>query len=652
LHYQKPKRTANTYDLTQGGENRNYSKKWKVNNMASTVLAKAVSYLGNLLVYKPPDTPTRFVLKEIEPGAEEEPSILSKSTDELENLLRLARRLEITIEQARELLRRDPSPDKIKAVQKEIKSLETQKTELAPILLAYNSDEELKEKRVSASLAENILLINKIFQIPQNKDLVIREIIIPMKPPLKAALVFSKSLIDKKEINSTVLTPLFNARNIEALSGDVLQILSTQILPINQLKQVQYFPAIIQGIQAGDTALFVDGSAGGIVIETKGFEHRAISTPRIEQTIRGNQSAFTETLLTNISLVRLALRSPDLVTDISTVGARSRIGCAVMYVQSVANPALVAEVKRRINGISADDIAPGMLMQFIEDHPRIPFPQALSTERPDRVSSHLAEGRIAILLDGDPNVLVVPVTLFTLFHSPEDYALKLPSGTFMRVLRFIAALLATILPSLYLAISYYHPEAWPTDLALAIAGAREQIPFPAIVEIFVMELSFEFIREAGTRKPGILGETIGIVGGIILGQAVVAANLVSPITVVIIAITGVASFAIPDFQTGMAVRLIRFLFLMAAMMIGLVGVASGFFILTLVLCYMKSFGVPYMSPIASKTDSGLDAVIRGPVFRQEDRPDFLNTLDPKRQPSISRKWLKQKPEGGGWPDEF
>lgn len=624
----------------------------EVNYMSNNALSKVISHLANLLVYKPPDTPTRFVLQEAETPKAEEPSSLSQSAEELDSLLRLARRAKTAVEQTKGILQNDPTPDKLKALQKEIKSLETQQAELAPILLAYNSGEEVKEQSVSASLAENILLVSKIFQIPQNKDLVIREIIIPMKPPLKAALVFSKSLIDKKEINSTVLTPLFNAKNIDALSGDVLQILTTQILPINRVEEVKDFPAIIQAVSAGDTALFVDGSAGAAIIETKGFEHRGISTPRIEQTIRGNQSAFTETLLINISLVRLSLRCPDLVTDVITVGARSQVDCAVMYVQSVANPALVSEVKRRISGICTDNIAAGTLMQFIEDHPRIPFPQALSTERPDRVSSHLAEGRIAILLDGDPCALIVPVTLFTLFHSPEDYALKLPSGTFMRVLRFIAAMLATVLPAVYIAISYYHPEALPTDLALAIAGARERIPFPSIVEVLVMELSFEFIREAGTRKPGILGETIGIVGGIILGQAVVTANLVSPITVVIIAITGVASFAIPDFQTGMAVRQIRFLFLIAAVMLGLVGVASGLLLLTAVLCYMKSFGVPYMSPIASKTIFGLDVVARGPVFRQEERPDALNTLERKRQPSISRKWTEQKPEGGEQPDEL
>jgi len=204
---------------------------------------------------------------------------------------------------------------------------------------------------------------------------------------------------------------------------------------------------------------------------------------------------------------------------------------------------------------------------------------------------------------------------------------------------------ASILPAVYIAISYYHPEALPTDLALAIAGARERIPFPAVVEVLFMELSFELIREAGTRKPGLLGETIGIVGGIILGQAVVAANLISPITVVIIAITGLASFAIPDLRTGMTVRLVRFLYLIAALTLGLVGVASVLFLLTVILCSMKSFGVPYFAPLAPKTMAGLDVVVRGPNYRQEERPDELNTLDERRQPSVSRKWERQEPEG-------
>lgn len=611
--------------------------------MTNSSLTRVFNTLKNVLVYKPPDTAQPFVLEETSPQQPETQAGLQDAAAELDATLRLARRVERSLDQTKTILTSDPSPDKIKAVQKEVQSLEAQTQEISPIPLSYITRKDVRDQSVSASLDENILLINKIFELPDNKDFVIRQFFIPMKPPLRAALLFSKTLVDKKDVNSTILTPLFNAKNIEALNGDVLTILATQVLPVNQVQPVQDFPSIIKAVQAGDTVLFADGSAGAIIIETKGFEHRGISTPRIEQTVRGNQSAFTETLLINISLVRLTLRAPDLVTDMVTIGARSQTDCAIMYLQSVVNRHLVAEVKRRLSNISTDYIAAGALEQFIEDHPGIPLPQILSTERPDRVSSHLAEGRVAILLDGDPFALVVPISFFTLLHSPEDFALKPPSAVFMRLLRITAFAIATLFPSIYIALVYYHPEAMPTDLLLAIAGAREQIPFPAIVETFIMELSFEFTREASLRKPGLLGETIGVVGGIILGQAVVTANLISPITVVVVAITALASFGIPDYRVGMVARQVRFAFLLMAAVLGLLGVAGLAFIGTIIMCSMKSFGVPFFTPLAPKTKSWGDTIFRTDVFNQEQRPDQLNTREQRRQPPISRKWTKGQP---------
>ena len=201
---------------------------------------------------------------------------------------------------------------------------------------------------------------------------------------------------------------------------------------------------------------------------------------------------------------------------------------------------------------------PGNLFNFIEDSPTLVFPQTLSTERPDRVTRHLSEGRIALILEGNPFAQILPVSFFSFFHSGEDFSLKSGVSNLMRILRLFGALISTVLPSLYLSISYFHPEAMPTELLLAVAGSRENVPFPAWFEVLMMDISFELIREAGVRIPGILGSTIGIVGAIILGQAAVTARIVSPIVVVIIAITGLASFTIPEYRMASAVRLTRF----------------------------------------------------------------------------------------------
>ncbi|MDR7865911.1 MAG: spore germination protein [Sporomusaceae bacterium] len=614
----------------------------------SNPLAAYLAMLKKLLIYRPPSTPPPFVLEERE-GADgnAQPSVLTRRANELGALLRHARRLEKLMLEVRASLAAEPGPDAVKALQVRAEALEKQQAELAPLLLAYGGATRQEDANISASLAENLRTVRRLFRLPTNRTIVLRRFVIPASPPLDAALVFSKELADKKDINSAILLPLLGAKDVIAEGDGVFAALVARHLPVNDADEARDFRTVVRGVTGGDTALFVDGAAAALLIETKGFEHRAISRPAIEQTVRGNQSAFTDTLRINISLVSRALRSADLVTDIISLGARGRTDCAVIYLASVANPALVAEVKRRLAAIRTDYLAIGTLEQFIEDRGFLPLPQTISSEKPDRVTAHLAEGRVAVLLDGDPFALVVPATFFTLLHSPEDFALKPPSGTFMRLLRLAAALLAVLLPSVYVAIVYYHPEALPTDLLLTIAGSRERIPFPAFFEVLVMELSLEFVREASSRVPGVLGEATGIVGGIILGQAVVTANLISPVTVVIVAITALASFTIPDYRVGMFIRQSRFVFLVAAAVLGLVGVAGLIFVGALLTCAVKSFGVPFLAPIAPAADAGRDAVVRGPVNEQELRPDTLNTLDRRRQPSVSRGWAEKDSEGGG-----
>jgi spore germination protein KA len=340
-------------------------------------------------------------------------------------------------------------------------------------------------------------------------------------------------------------------------------------------------------------------------------------------------------------------RSSDLISEEFLVGTRSQLAVVIMYIESITNPSLVAEVSRRIKSIRTDFLADSDgLQQMIEDHPNSPFPTSTSTERPDHVAASLSEGRIAILMEGSPFVHVAPITFFSLIHSPEDYSMKFPYSCFIRVLRWIGTIISLLLPAIFLSISTFHQEAIPTDLVLAISVARDQVPFTTLIEIVLLDIAFELLREAGLRIPGILGPTIGIVGGIILGQAIVAAKIVSPIVIIVVATTGLASFVIPEYRLAAAIRLVRFTLLAWAAFLGLVGVSVGLLILLLVLCNMKSFGVPYMAPLAPKTFPGFDVIARGPLYRQERRPDVLQTKDVTRQPHISRGWIEDQPEGG------
>ncbi|CUH94966.1 putative membrane protein [Propionispora sp. 2/2-37] len=618
--------------------------------MDDNSLFKIVRLLKRLLVYQPPQLPDPFVLKEKPNKEEPAQTEFTASVLQLNRLLEHARQLAAVMEKIVLILKQGKAAQEQEAMIGAASLLEKQQNELIPIMLSYDANIDPKQRTISTKLQENRNVLREIYYLPQNKDAVVRNFMIPSVPPLRAMLVYIDGLVDKKIINDSILCPLLKQQKKLSYirEEDLARTIADTLLPSNQVQIAGTFQELIDAINSGDTALLLEGTASALLMDTKGYERRSIDRPQMEQTVRGGQASFTESLRVNTAQIRVTMPTNDLITEMILVGDRIPLKCAVMYLQSVANSDLVTEIKRRIKGISTDYIpSMAILAQFIEDHPGVDFPQSLSTERVDRVAAHLAEGRIAVLLEGSSFVYMFPVNFFTFFQTSEDFNLSVGVGTFMRFLRWIGTVLVVLLPAIYIAINYYHQEALPTDLALAIAGAREQVPFPALFEILLMELSFELIREAGLRVPGILGSTIGIVGAIILGQAAVSAKIVSPIMVVLIALTGVASFTIPDYRMAFALRIYRFGLLLLASFLGFAGIAFGLVVLTGILTSMKSLGVPYLTPLGPRTSAGMDVVTRGPVFRQEQRPDELNTKNQDRQPKISRQWRTEKPTGEG-----
>jgi len=618
--------------------------------MGESGITKIAKNIKKLLVYQPERLPDPFVLDENQGDGKtaKEPPVALKGVRELESMLRYARRLAIFMEKTIEILRNGQRPDKAELLQIEYTALEQQQGELSAIKLSYNSTEAV-EPAISTSLEENQKVIEDLYNLPLNKDVVIRKLTIPGQPAVKAMLIFMDGLADKKVVNMTVLNPLMMMRNArpELYSADLVNIIIEQYLPSGQASRVGSFKEVQQGINTGDAVLFFDGIGEAVTVETKGFEHRGVDRPATEQSVRGAQNAFTEVLRVNTALIRSMLHSSDLVTEMIPVGKRGHTNCAVMYLASIANRNLVAEVRRRIQGISTDLIIDsGILEHLIVDFPSNPFPQTLSTERPDRVVEHLVEGRVGILLDGSPFGHIVPITIFTLMHSADDFSLHYYYTNMLRMIRWIGGFMSMLLPGIYLAISTFHQEAMPTELLLSITAARAQVPFPTIFEILIMELAFELIREGGLRIPGILGSTIGIVGAIILGQAAVTAKIVSPIMVIVIAVTGLASYSIPDYRLASAFRLFRWIFVLLALAMGLVGMACGFAVFTAVLCSMKSFGAPYLAPIAPKTTPGGDIILRKASHMQQRRPDELNPQDDIRQSAVSRPWTEEPSIGG------
>ncbi|HEX9062441.1 MAG TPA: spore germination protein, partial [Clostridia bacterium] len=497
------------------------------------------------------------------------------------------------------------------------------------------------DNKISTDINSNKDYLQQKFNFPANKDFIIREFTVASK--YKAFIAYLDGMVDRITINNFILRPLLLRDKLDdENSGCKLDFILQSVIETNQATKITKPDEAIYEILVGNTLLYVDGCDYYLTNETKGYDKRGVDKPLTEGVVMGAQEAFNETLRTSVTLIRKQIKNNNLTTEFFKIGDTNKNLCAIMYIQGLTNPAIVDEVKRRIKGIKADLVmGDGMLEQFIEDSPGSIVPTVLTTERPDRTASHILEGKVAILSEGTPFAKIVPVTLPSLMHSPEDSFLRWQFGTFIRLIRFMSAFIAILLPGLYVAVTNFHQEMIPTDLLIAIATAKENVPFPAIVEVLLMEISFELIREAGIRIPGIIGNTIGIIGALILGQAAVQANIVNPVLIIVVAITGLANFTIPNFGLGFSARLLRFAFIFSGAFLGFYGIAVTAVIATAFLMSIKSFGVPFYSTTSPKVRKSMDAILRWPIWMQELRPDPVNPQDVRRQPEISRQWTQE-----------
>lgn len=493
-----------------------------------------------------------------------------------------------------------------------------------------NSTQNVSVSTVYKDLEYNKKYIEESFSMPRNQDVVIREFKIARKT--KAFLIFVDGMVDKTSINQFILPQLMNPDNFKDSSNrSLIDYIMDNVLSITQLTKTSDFNKIKAQILNGLTVLFIDKCSEALIMETRGFEKRNIDRPITEQVVKGSQEGFTENLRTNITLLRRIIKNEKLITEIIPTGSLHKGNCAILYIEGITNPKIVKEVRRRIKKIDTDFIAGnGMLEQLIEDDYLMPFPQVVSTERPDRAASFLAEGQVVIITEGDPVAIAVPVTFYRLFHTSEDSMLRWQYGTFLRIIRFIGVMSALLIPGLYVALVLYHHEMIPTPFLESIVKSREAVPFPTIIELLLMEIAFELIREGGIRIPGVSGQTLGIVGALILGQVAVQACLVSPILIVIIALTGLGSFTMPNFSMALAIRILRFFFIFAGGIAGFYGISLAFIVVAALACHMKSFGVPFLAPIAPSAKVNPDYVVRQPIFKQSMRSDPFNTPNRKR----------------------
>lgn len=505
-------------------------------------------------------------------------------------------------------------------------------------------EKEKKELRyVSAGIEENLAYIKKLFTYPINNDIVIREL--KLKNDKRAFLVFIDGMVNSELIDLAVIEtlqklPFYADEEIYKYEEEIIDCFISH----SQAMVTDEMDVIAEEINFGSCAVFVDGFKKGFVIDVRDWGHRSIDKPEFEQSIYGPQEAFAEMLRNNTALVRKIIKSEKLIAEGVKIGNVSKTRGVLLYISDIANEELVSEVRRRINSISMDYvISIEEVSMMIEDSTFMLTTQTLLTERPDRVARALTEGRVALILNGSPRAIVLPTTAFELTHAASDNYLRVPYANMTRIIRIIAMFLSILLPGLYLATTLYHQEIIPTYLLYSISASRENVPFPSLVELLLMDISFEMIREAGIRMPGPIGSTLGIVGGLILGQAAVSAKIVSPLMIIVIAITGIGSFATADYALSWTYRILRLVFVFLGSLLGYFGIAAGIFVYSVYIGKQKNFGIPFLTPVPEAGSNKMNnPLFVNAMWRREKRPGFLDTKNSDEEPLISRKWKTKR----------
>ncbi len=509
----------------------------------------------------------------------------------------------------------------------------------------------MQVKKDEYKLEYKLEIIKKRFK--DCDDLIIREFEVGVENECKMALVYIDGMTDKALISEFALNNLMVESRLAMpndIKSNIKDLIKKKTIAITEIKEIKEIEEIIKNILVGETLLLIDDVEESILLSSRGWPTRSISEPQSEVVIRGPRDGFTETLKVNTSLVRRRIRDTNFKIKNLSLGEKSKTDVALLYIENIVNNSVLEEVKKRLDEIDIDMIQEsGDIEQLIEDDCYSLFPQIQYTERPDVISSSLYEGRVAILVDNTPFALIVPVTLTTFLQSPDDYYERWIISSFVRIIRLIATGFSLFLPALYIAISSYHPDMLPTDLAIYLAATRQGVPFPAFTEAFIMEATLELLREAGVRLPRAIGSTIGIVGGLVIGQAAVQAGIVSPLMVIIVAITAISSFAIPSYNMAIGFRIFRFGFMIMASILGLYGIILAFLVMLIDLANLRSFGIPYLEPLCSVGENFKDlkdTIIRAPIPSMNTRPKMYtkrnrNRLDDKRKEIFGEDDIKK-----------
>ncbi|PWW08410.1 spore germination protein KA [Paenibacillus cellulosilyticus] len=479
---------------------------------------------------------------------------------------------------------------------------------------------QLLGKPVANKLQDNIDTLRELYN--DCSDIIIHEFDILNGPA--AALAYIDGLSDMRLIDTHILAPLQQIGTAGSRDKDPI----VKCVTISAMLEAADFQIVSDKISYGHAVLLIDGITSALVYDVINPIIRSIEEPEAETVVRGPREGFVESIRTNSTLLRRRLHTPALKMKPVFIGRYTKTAAVITFIEGIADPNLVKEMEGRLSAIDVDGMTDTSLIEeWIEDNPFSPFPQLMSTERPDVVTAHLLEGKIALIADGSPVALIAPASLMSMMQSPEDFYQRSLVATAIRWLRMLFSLITIFGPSFYVAVLSYHQEMLPTSLLLTIAVSREQIPFPALVEALLMEITFEALREAGIRLPRQVGSAVSIVGALVIGQAAISAGIVSSPMVMVVAITAVSSFLIPNYSLGIAIRFIRFPIMLCAGALGLYGIVLAALVILIHLMTLRSFGVPYLSPLSPMQTSQLkDTLIRTSSPNAITRPHLTGSF--------------------------
>jgi hypothetical protein len=489
------------------------------------------------------------------------------------------------------------------------------------------SYQRLASVNVSEDMQQNVNFICSFLK--DSHDLTIKDISIG-QPTLAGAILYLDGMIDKEIIHDQIIR--LDTVNTEELTKDGnvnINIIRNKFSTVSEVTEASTFKELIYSLLSGYTLMFVNLSKSALIIKASNMNIRQVEEAASEKTIRGPHDGFVEDLITNITLIRRRIKDPNLAVEFLNIGRRSQTSVAVVYINGVINQEIPKEIKKRISQIDIDSIiGSAQVEQLIEKHKWTIFPQVLSTERPDKATLQILEGRLVVIVDGTPFVSIFPATFDMFFNSTDDHYERSVIASTIRLVRYVSFLIGTNFPAGYIALTAYNPGMIPTSLALTITGSRVGLPFPLFLEVLILEVALDILQEAAIRLPRLLSQTVSILGGLIIGQAAVQAGLVSPIIVVVVSITAISSFAFPVYEITLSVRILRILLVLAATLLGVYGIVMAWLLILIHMANLEDFNIRYLSGY-SPYDLQVfrDMVFKAPKGFIAKRPEYLRTED-------------------------